>query len=45
MAAALPDHAATTLSELEGEGLSHVTITRLADKLKARADICQRQLS
>ena len=45
MAASLPDHSATTLRELEGEGLSHVTITRLADRLKARADICQRQLS
>jgi len=45
MAAALPDHSATTLRELESEGLSHVTLTRLADRLKARADICQRQLS
>jgi serine/threonine-protein kinase HipA len=45
MATSLPDHAATTLNELESEGLSHVTITRLAEKLKARANLCQRQLS
>ena len=44
MAASLPNHAETTLKELESEGLSHVTITRLADRLKARADLCRRQL-
>jgi serine/threonine-protein kinase HipA len=45
MAAALPDYAATTLKELESEGVSHVTITRLPDRLKARAALCQRQLA
>jgi serine/threonine-protein kinase HipA len=45
MATSLANHAATTLNELESEGLSHVTITRLAEKLKTRANLCQRQLS
>jgi serine/threonine-protein kinase HipA len=45
MATSLPDHAATTLNELESEGLSHATITRLAEKLRARANLCLRQLT
>ncbi|HEY0757842.1 MAG TPA: type II toxin-antitoxin system HipA family toxin [Acidisarcina sp.] len=40
MAAALPDHAGTILNELETEGLAHETITRLAERLQARAASC-----
>jgi len=43
MAAALPDHATAILKELENEGLPHVTITRLAERLRARAVLCQKQ--
>jgi serine/threonine-protein kinase HipA len=44
MAQALPDHVATIQKRLEGEGLSHTTITRLCTRLKTRAVNCQRLL-
>lgn len=44
MAQALPDHAATVQKQIEEEGLSHVTITRLCTRLKARAVACQKLL-
>jgi serine/threonine-protein kinase HipA len=42
MAASLPDHATSIRNELEAEGLSHITMTRLAQRLKARAASCLR---
>ena len=42
MAASFPDHATSIRNELEADGLSHVTITRLAQRLKARAASCLR---
>ena len=44
MAQAMPDQAAATQEQIEGEGLSHVTITRLSRRLRARAVSCQRLL-
>lgn len=44
MAQALPDQVTTIQGEVEGQGLSHVTITRLCKRLKARAAACQRLL-
>ena len=44
MAQALPDHASVVREQIEGEGLSHVTITRLCRRLKTRAVACQRLL-
>jgi serine/threonine-protein kinase HipA len=44
MAAALPDHATSIRNELEADGLSHITMTRLAQRLKARAASCLRLL-
>jgi len=42
MAQAIPDQAAAIQEQIEGEGLSHVTITRLCTRIKARAVACQR---
>jgi hypothetical protein len=42
MAASVPDHATSIRNELEAEGLSHITMTRLAQRLKARAASCLR---
>ena len=44
MAQAMPDQASTIQKQLEAEGLSHLTITRLSRRLKARAVACQRLL-
>jgi serine/threonine-protein kinase HipA len=44
MAQALPDQVTTIREQIEGEGLSHVTITRLCTRLKTRATACQRLL-
>ncbi len=44
MAEALPDQAAAIQKQIEGEGLSHVTITRLWKRLATRAVACQRIL-
>ena len=44
MAQAIPDQATTTQAQIEGEGLSHMTITRLCRRLKTRAVACQRLL-
>jgi serine/threonine-protein kinase HipA len=40
MAVALPDQAATVQKQIEGEGLSHVTITRLREGIKTRGPAC-----
>ena len=42
MAASLPDHTTSIRNELEADGLSHITMTRLAQRLKARAASCMR---
>ena len=42
MAESLPNHATSIRNELEAEGLSHMTMTRLAQRLKARAASCLR---
>ena len=42
MTASLPDHATSIRNELEADGLSHITVTRLAQRLKARAVSCLR---
>jgi serine/threonine-protein kinase HipA len=44
MAQTLPDQVATIQEQVEGQGLSHVTITRLCSRLKARAAACQKVL-
>jgi len=44
MARAMPDQAAAIQVQIEGEGLSHATITRLCTRLKTRAVACQRLL-
>jgi serine/threonine-protein kinase HipA len=44
MAASLPGHATSIRNELEANGLSHITMTRLAHRLKARAASCLRLL-
>jgi serine/threonine-protein kinase HipA len=44
MAQAIPDQAATVLKQVEGEGLSHVTVTRLCNRLKTRAVSCEKIL-
>jgi serine/threonine-protein kinase HipA len=44
MALAIPDQATAIQEQIEGEGLSHVTITRLCRRLKTRATACQRFL-
>jgi serine/threonine-protein kinase HipA len=44
MAQALPDQVATIQERVEGQGLSHVTITRLCTRLKTRAAACQKVL-
>jgi len=44
MAQMMPDQATTTQEQIEREGLSHVTITRLCRRLKTRAVACQRLL-
>lgn len=41
MAQAMPDKATATLEQVESEGLTHVTITRLCNRLKTRAVACQ----
>ena len=42
MAGCVPDHATSIRNELEAEGLSHITMTRLAQRLRARAASCLR---
>jgi serine/threonine-protein kinase HipA len=44
MAQAIPDQATTTQEQIEREGLSHVTITKLCGRLKTRAVACQKLL-
>ena len=44
MAQALPDQAAAIQEPIQGKGLSHVTITGLCRRLRARAVACQRLL-
>ncbi len=44
MAQAMPDQAAAIQKQIEEEGLSHVTITRLCKRLATRAVACQRIL-
>jgi serine/threonine-protein kinase HipA len=44
MAKAMPDQAAAIQKQIEGEGLSHVTITRVCKRLATRAVACQRIL-
>lgn len=44
MAQALPDQATIIQEQVKGQGLSHVTITRLCARLKTRAATCQRLL-
>jgi serine/threonine-protein kinase HipA len=44
IAVALPDHVASIQKQVEGEGFTHPTITRLAARLKNRARICQTDL-
>jgi hypothetical protein len=45
MAISLSDHAIAVEKELESEGLAHVIIGRLASRVKARAQTCQRRPS
>jgi hypothetical protein len=42
MAASVPDHATSIRNELEAEGVPHIAMTRLAQRLKARATSCLR---
>jgi serine/threonine-protein kinase HipA len=44
MAQAVPDQAAAVRKQIAGEGLSHVTITRLCERLEMRAVACQKLL-
>jgi serine/threonine-protein kinase HipA len=44
MASTLPDHATDVQKQIEGEGLSHATITSLSERLKMRASACQKLL-
>ena len=44
MAQAMPDRAAAVREQIEGEGLSHVTITRVCRRLTTRAVACQKIL-
>ena len=44
MAQAMPDKAAAIQKQIEGEGLSHVTITRVCKRLATRAIACQKIL-
>ena len=44
MAEAIPDQAAAIQKQIEGEGLSHVTITRVCKRLATRAVACQKLL-
>ena len=44
MADAMPDQAVAIQKQIEGEGLSHVTITRVCKRLATRAVACQRIL-
>jgi hypothetical protein len=44
MATSVPDHASPIRNELDADGLSHITMTRLAHRLKARAVSCLRLL-
>lgn len=44
MAQTIPDQAAVVQEQIEGEGLSHVTITKLCERLKTHAAVCQRLL-
>jgi hypothetical protein len=41
MAEALPNQVTTIQKQVEGQGLSHVTIKRLCKRLKTRAIACQ----
>jgi hypothetical protein len=40
----LPDQATTVLEKMKADGLSHPTVTKLAERLKARATACQKIL-
>jgi serine/threonine-protein kinase HipA len=40
MASALPDHAAAVLAQMERDGLSHPTVTKLTQQLQERAPRC-----
>ena len=40
MASALPDHAAAVLAQMERDGLSHPTVTKLTQQLQQRAPRC-----
>jgi hypothetical protein len=44
MASTLPDHATDVQKQIEEEGLSHATITKLSERLKTRASACQKLL-
>jgi hypothetical protein len=44
MAQTLPDHVTTIQEQVAGQGLSHVTITGLCPRLKARAAACEKIL-
>src|SRR5580658_1423257 len=44
MAQALPDQVTAIREQIEGQGLSHATITRLCTRLKTRVAACQRLL-
>jgi serine/threonine-protein kinase HipA len=44
MAAGFPDLIATIQREVEAEGLSHPTISTLAQRIKSRAKLCQARL-
>ena len=44
MAQAMPDRAAAVREQIEGEGLSHVTIARVCKRLATRAAACQKIL-
>ena len=44
LAEAMPDQAAAIQKQIEGEGLSHATITRVCKRLATRAAACQKDL-
>jgi serine/threonine-protein kinase HipA len=44
MAEAMPDQSATIENQIEAEGLSHMTITRVCKRLATRAVACQKML-
>ena len=44
MAEAMPDQAEAIQKQIEGEGLSHVTITRVCRRIATRTVACQKML-